>query len=115
MVKYEDMVEGKIYTNVFYNYNYKKENGILYYKSLTGWLVSTFSMREIAETFVFEEMPWEPKKGEFSYYPSFEQPAGYILTVWKNSRVDNRVKKAVGVYKTPDEALAKARELGWLE
>ena len=62
-----------------------------------------------------EEIPWVPKKGEFAYYPSFEQPAGYILTVWKNSRVDNRVKKAVGVYKTPDEALAKARALGWLE
>ena len=70
---------------------------------------------EVIVDMEFEEIPWEPKKGDYYYYPLFEQPAGYIFTGWINSRLDNRVKKAVGVYKTREEAQAKARALGWLE
>ena len=115
MVKYEDMVEGREY---FYDHwTYRKINGVLYYKpSLSGkWLVSDYSMREIAETLVFKEMPWVPRYGEHYYYPTFEQLVGQDLKIWGGTKTDNKIRKIVGVYKSPEEATQKATELGWLE
>lgn len=116
MVKYEDMEEGRNYQR--HGTIYQKSKGVLYWcdesERFGNWYISEHKMSDIVEM-LFEEMPWEPEIGDEYYFPSFEQLDGYILTFWADSRLDKRAKKAVGVYKTREEAQAKARELGWLE
>ena len=63
----------------------------------------------------FEKVPWEPKIEEKYYYPHFYVAGGWDTYTWSNSRRDQQIKKAVGVYRTREEALRKARELGWVE
>lgn len=117
MVKYIDMVEGKEYRYGSASMPYKKEKGILYYPAppvSNKWLVSGYTMREIAEM-VFEEIPWVPEYDECYYYPVFTDPGGIRGSVYRNDDFDKMVIRAVGCYKTKEEARAKARELGWLE
>jgi hypothetical protein len=63
----------------------------------------------------FEKVPWEPKDDEAYYYPLFSAYNWWSSSVWRNRPVDYQIKKTVGIYRTEEEALQKARELGWVE
>lgn len=59
--------------------------------------------------------PFQPKNGEQYYYPSVECYTGVICVTWTNHHLDRTIQKRVGVYRTKEEALKKAKELGWIE
>lgn len=63
----------------------------------------------------FKKVPWEPKMGEEYYYPIFTSYSGARNSLWFNDDTDHQIKKAVGIYRTEQEAIQKARELGWVE
>lgn len=113
MIKYENMVEGKRYA---YGHDvFMKKNGILYTEDSYGWIPSRKRMIDIVNDMLFCEIPWQPMCGEHYCYPTFEQLDGYELKIWGGTREDNKIRKIVGVYKTSEEAIQKATELGWLE
>ena len=65
---------------------------------------------------VFGSVPFEPKEGDIYYYPSFDMRSSIWYNAnWQGSRKDENIKRAVGVYRTKEEAIAKAKELWGLE
>lgn len=58
--------------------------------------------------------PWMPKIGQRYYFPVFHTYEGCEYNIFENDKSDNRIINAVGAYKSPEEALQKAKELGWL-
>lgn len=92
----------------------------LYYKPLDeslGYCIMDDShlIFLIYGTVSIEKLPWQPKLGEKYYYPcsAFDPPVNDYY--WCGDTVDFNIKKHVGVYKTEEEALEKAKELGWVE
>ena len=63
----------------------------------------------------FVKQVWQPEYLERYYFPSFQSLGWYESYRWQQDEYDERVKQVVGIYKTPLEAQAKARELGWLK
>ena len=63
----------------------------------------------------FTECEFEPKKGEIVYYPSFVNDDGYSRWYWYEGDYCEKIKRLVGVYRTEEQAIEKARELGWME
>lgn len=55
---------------------------------------------------------WTPKECEPYFYPT---PVGvlYSSCTWDRNQNDLARQRNVGVYKTKEEAIAKAKELGW--
>ena len=58
-------------------------------------------------------MDWTPEHRERYYYPIFTDEKLYDYAHWFNDNVDFAIKRNVGVYRTEEEAIAKAKELGW--
>lgn len=58
---------------------------------------------------------WEPKKWEGYYYPDYRSEYGVNRYAWEGDVLDYKIMDSVGVYRTREEALQKARELGWVE
>lgn len=58
---------------------------------------------------------WEPKVGEEYYYPDPGAERGVTCNMWDGYLLDYKIMERVGVYRTKEEALQKARELGWVE
>ena len=63
----------------------------------------------------FTEFEFKPMDGEDYYYPCFDDEGGYGFAVWRGDSIDSNIKKVVGVYRTREQAIEKARELGWIE
>jgi hypothetical protein len=58
------------------------------------------------------KQPWTPKEGESYYIPSFRNEL-YEHDRWYGSNNTLSCKRNVGVYRTKEEAIVKAKELGW--
>ena len=63
---------------------------------------------------LLKKLPFEPQIGEKYYYPAFDKSTSYDYDGWRGYKVDERIKRVVGVYRTSEEALEKAKELGWV-
>lgn len=65
----------------------------------------------------FKECEFEPKGGDWYYFPNFQNPDGFSAYKWSymSDETDARIKKTVGIYRTKEQAIEKARELGWVE
>ena len=115
-VNFLEMEEGKEYKTIWQDdVIYKKINGVLYEKFNTEDFETTFLSFNTAMKPIFEEIPWTPKLGDRFYFPSFLTKSGCDWWNWNNRESDERIQKIVGCYRTPKEARAKARELGWIE
>ncbi len=118
-IKYVDMIEGREYESIKLPNTYKKENGVLY-KKLTNeltneWQVSHDTMQYIAEEMRFKDLPWAPKKGDKYWYLDSDSQGGILQDTFDNHVWDVLRQKRLGIYRTKEEALEKARELGWIE
>lgn len=56
-----------------------------------------------------------PQRGDKYYYPSFIDLESVMDSRWGNSNYDRMIQKRVGIYPTKEEAIEKAKELGWVE
>ena len=56
-----------------------------------------------------------PQKGDLYFYPEFAFSESYQADYWRGDEDEMNIKKRVGVYKTREGALQKAKELGWIE
>ena len=95
------------------------DDGVLRYKHDKNDKNDLFQTAEItANSLLVGEiikLPWEPKIGETYYFPSFLSLYGYNLAEFDSDKeLDLMIKNAVGIYRTKEDALAKAKELGWL-
>jgi hypothetical protein len=63
-------------------------------------------------TFKVIKQPWAPKEGE-RYYAPHPTLDLYDDNLWQDDEIDRDYKRNVGVYRTKEEAIAKAKELGW--
>ena len=58
---------------------------------------------------------WKPKQGERYWYISSISEKGVSTFRWENDNVDNSLLSRNLVFKTKEKAIAKTRELGWVE
>lgn len=58
---------------------------------------------------------WEPHCGDRYYSPCPRTPSGVGSFVYGSDVYDVALMERVGIYRTEEEALKKARELGWVE
>lgn len=56
-----------------------------------------------------------PKCEEIYYYPCPGTNDGINFEIWNNDDYDNNIKNRIGIYRTKEEAIEKARELGWVK
>lgn len=49
------------------------------------------------------------------YFPSYADIEGFNDFNWESDTVDKLIAKRVGIYRTKEEAIKKAREYGWVE
>ena len=58
-------------------------------------------------------MDWTPEYDDVYFFPSFYNRTLYSSCTWQNDIIDVMTKRNVGVYRTEEEAIAKAKEFGW--
>ena len=58
---------------------------------------------------------WVPKYGERYFYPDFSQYSLTCRDSWFNNSYNKLIAKNVGIYRTHEQAKAKAIEFGWRE
>ena len=56
-----------------------------------------------------------PQNGDKCYFPTFHYDIGYSQLYWTNAQGHNFIKKAVGVYRTKEEAIAESKRRGWID
>ena len=112
-MKIHELVEGVEYRTGIGKV-YKKEDGTLFRKLEHTWIVADDMYNSLANA-VFMECEFSPMNGEGYYFPVFDDIYGYDHAVWNDDSIDFNIKKAVGVYRTREQAIEKARELGWVE
>jgi len=116
-MKISELQEGGEYYGTFYGVKipskYKIENSKLIFYCVIGhiWRTSDKSYNDIINA-EFEPCEWVPKKGEKAYYPDFSD-ALYEVEYWDDSDCAEAIKRNVGVYRTKEEAIARAKSLGW--
>ena len=79
----------------------------------TEYMIPTIEMA--IEDGVMGNVPYNPKEGDRYYYPCFDITYFWMTDSWEGNKRDSHIKKAVGVYRTKEEAIAKAKELWGLE
>ena len=79
----------------------------------TEYMIPTIEMA--IEDGVMGNVPYNPEEGDMYYYPSFDICTMWLNGIWDDTKKDENTKKAVGVYRTKEEAIAKAKELWGLE
>ena len=57
---------------------------------------------------------WHPNDYDYFYIPDSAAKKGYTNGIWYESDTFQEFRKTVGVYKTPEEAEAKAKKLGYI-
>jgi hypothetical protein len=117
VIKITELQEGVEYYDTFCGvesgHKYKVENKeLIFYNGIEHiWVVSTKPYNEVIEA-EFEPCEWMLKSGDVYYYPSFtKQLVG--TSRWDGFENELAIKRNVGVYRTEEEAIAKAKELGW--
>jgi hypothetical protein len=116
MLKFKDLVEGVEYWlygdgRCLFPFKYKIENNSLYNFDSGNWVKSEISLNFVLSA-TFVECEWIPKRDQLYYYPYFDNNL-YSNDHWKDDCFDLAIKRNVGIYRTSEEAIAKAKELGW--
>lgn len=107
-----ELVEGVVYESD--NCKYIVDRGKLLFRiSSEMWESATNSYNDVVDM-EFVECNFEPKEGEDFFYPDLFRNEGYKCGMWFGYDTHNNVKKRVGVYRTKEQAVEKAKELGWL-
>jgi hypothetical protein len=58
---------------------------------------------------------WKPKQGEQCYLIAPEKIDGYLETKWVGYDIEKRLYDRGLVFRTKEEAIAKAKEYGWIK
>lgn len=112
--KVNELVEGVEYCSGVGNV-YKIHKGRLCILSdyHDGWTESYNSYNAVFDM-VFTECEFNPMNGEYYWFPSFVTEGAVSRGRWKDDLTDERIKNRIGVYRTSEQALEKAKELGWI-
>lgn len=86
---------------------------LMYLKPHIGWVESELSYNSV-KNLEFAECEFNPECDEEYYFPVFHNANGYDWYRWSDNGVGSKIKKVVGIYKTRDQAIQRAKELGWL-
>lgn len=103
------------YENEDFNIKVRVMFGVLQVKSKdseNGWADSRDSYNYI-KSLRFKELDFSPGIEERYYYPNHEIEGLSKSMLWLNDEIDNRIKRNVGVYRTRELAIEKAKEMGW--
>lgn len=113
--KVTELKEGFIYKSTKENTKYKIENNKLFYQSngFRWWIESSMEYNYLLKM-DFLEVPFEPKAGDFYYFPTLHTKKGYMCHKWSGNHEDKLIQKITGTYRTREEAIEKAKEWGWL-
>ena len=112
--KIHELVEGVEY-EIVENFNiYKIIDGKLN-ESLnnSAWRESKLLYNNVIKM-KFLECEFEPEYNKVYYYPSYLTETGFYYHTWTGNIEDNNVKRNVCVYRTKEQAIHKAKELGWI-
>lgn len=93
-------------------HKYRINKGLIEkYSEYYDWKKVGFAYNVVVEA-DFEPCEWEPKVGEVYYYPYFGRQL-VVAGCWDGFISEIAIKRNVGVYRTKEEAISKAKELGW--
>jgi hypothetical protein len=117
MLGFNELVEGVEYWLIDeHGKKYKEKYAMVSNK----FCVKTESHRRLSQLGInvvlaatFEECEWTPKIGETVYYPDPWSEEVVDSARWLGYEDEVLFMKRVGVYRTREEAIAKAKELGW--
>ena len=109
-MKFKDLVEGKVYNNQYGIVDYTIKDGLLFRLESNKYSLTTV---EEVSRMEFEELPWKPAEDEYYYIVDVTKEWGYDWHKNRNDKTDNRIFSRVKVYRTKEEAIAVAKELGW--
>jgi hypothetical protein len=116
-MKINELEEGVEYYDTFCGvesgHKYKVENKeLIFYNGIEHiWMASNKTYNEVIDT-EFEPCKWVPKIKDIYYYPNFtKQLVG--VSCWDGFENELAIKRNVGVYRTKEEAIERAKELGW--
>ena len=91
-----------------------ENNELIFYNGIERiWMVSEKSYNEVIEA-EFEPCEWMPKIGERVYYPNPWSQTAIDSDIYRGHELDLRLMSRLGFYRTAEEAIAKAKEFGWL-
>jgi hypothetical protein len=116
-MKINELEEGVEYYGTFYGEKstnkYKVENNeLIFYNGIEHiWMTSNKPYNEVIEA-DFEPCEWVPKKGDIFYYPDFLDDL-YYTDRWRGNDSNLAIKRNVGIYRTKEEAIERAKSLGW--
>lgn len=114
-MKIHELVEGVEYVRLDGQWTYRMSCGTLESRYRDGeWNIAK-GPYDYFMNMKFTECEFEPKDGERYYYPSFRYLRGYECSKWYKDSTHEHTKDNVGVYRTKEQAIEKARELGWME
>ena len=57
---------------------------------------------------------WHPNDFDYFYVPEKAAEKGYVMGIWYECEEFQNFRHAVGVFRTPEEAEAKAKKLGYI-
>jgi hypothetical protein len=70
-----------------------------------------YTLSELKERFEIPEEKWVPERGDQYYVADITEPDYYFITVRVNSKNDQMRLQRNLVFKTPEEAIARAKQL----
>jgi hypothetical protein len=116
MLEFKDLVKGVEYRVVNNKYDtvYKiAESGNLLVKyGDNSYILSNANYNELINL-SFVEREWMPKNEELYFHPSYVECSLYDCSYWYGLEDDLAIQRNIGIYRTKEEAIAKAKELGW--
>jgi hypothetical protein len=116
MLKFKDLVEGVEYwkePNTIHEEAtiHKIKNGLFLDFHDDDWKLSMLHVNDVLKSNYYE-CKWMFEYGKTYYYPYYDDNL-YSQDCWKGDEYDLAIKRNVGIYRTAEEAIAKAKELGW--
>ena len=117
-MKITELQEGVEYYGTFFGQKstnkYKVENGeLVFYNRIEHiWMSSDKPYNEVVDA-EFEPCEWVPKMGGLVYYPNPWSPTAIDSEIYRGRELDLRLMSRLGFYRTAEEAIAKAKSLGW--
>lgn len=115
-MKFQDLKVGIEYKEKGGNTLYRiLEDGCLEFKNnhVKSWVESSSTYNRLI-LLDFEEAEFNPILYEQYFYPSFPSLEGFGSNHFDNDFIDNKIKRIAGIFRTKEEAIKKAKELGWL-
>ena len=113
-MKVNELVEGGKYKDKYGNIYTIKDGRFLLEGCYEDWIESCYTYNQLVDL-EFTECEFEPEDGELYWYPHFYCSDGWARGRWYAADIDKSIKRNVGVYRTKEQALEKAKELGWVE